>query len=128
MFTQLLLAFYQIPVAFAALPPAQGQAGFPPAQGQAGGGFELYDPLGCSGDKNGGLVCVLHNILSALRIIAVPIVSIMVIVGAFQILTAGGDEEKIKTGRHTITWAVVGFAIIFLAENVAGIIQSVIGK
>ena len=118
MFTQLLIALYEIPVAL-----AQQLDGNPPP---VGGGFELYDPLGCGGAGDGGLLCVFTNVLRALRLISIPIVSIMVIVGGFQILTASGEEEKIKTGRRTITWAVVGFAVILIAEGVAGIVKSVV--
>jgi hypothetical protein len=44
--------------------------------------------------------------------------------GGFQILTAGGDEEKVKKGKTTLIQAVIGLIVIFLASN---IIRWVIG-
>ncbi|MBU1037107.1 pilin [Patescibacteria group bacterium] len=38
---------------------------------------------------------------------------IMFILGGFQWMTAGGNAEKIKKGRDTLIWAVLGLVIIF---------------
>jgi len=38
--------------------------------------------------------------------------------GGFQILTAGGDEEKVKKGKTTLIQAVIGLIVIFLASNI----------
>ncbi len=83
-----------------------------------GGGITLPNPLGCN-----DLQCVTGNIIKALQAISIPIVTIMVIWGAFQILTAGGDEEKLRTGRKTITYAAIGFGLVLLASGFSLIIQ-----
>ena len=92
--------------------------------------INLPNPLGgCSKSpaEGGGLLCVAGNIIDALFKISIPIVAIMVLVGGFQIMTAGGNAEKISSGRKTILYAAVGFVIVLLAESVVSIIQSVIG-
>lgn len=38
--------------------------------------------------------------------------------GGFQILTAGGDEEKVKKGRTIIIQVVIGIIVIVLAGSV----------
>lgn len=81
------------------------------------------NPLDCP-----DLGCVGGKIIGALFYISIPIVSIMVLWGGFQILSAGGDPEKVKTGGKTILYATVGFAVILLANGVAGIITSIIGE
>ncbi len=67
---------------------------------------------------------LIDTIITALRDkIAPPIVGLMVIYGAFQILFAGGEPEKFKTGRKTILYAVIGYAIIFVASGIDLIIK-----
>ncbi len=38
--------------------------------------------------------------------------------GGFQIITAGGDEEKVKKGRTIIIQVVIGLVVIFLANSI----------
>jgi len=94
-----------------------------PAPSQ-GGGVSFPNPLG---ENCGDFGCVADRIIGGLYRIAVPIVAIMVLVGGFQILTAGGDPEKFKKGKQTIFYAVIGLVAIILAGGVVGIIQSAFG-
>lgn len=71
--------------------------------------------------------CVVGKILDTLALLAAPFVAIMVLVGAFQIITAAGDPEKFKSGRTTILYAVVGYAIVLLASSVVPIIKGLLG-
>jgi hypothetical protein len=48
--------------------------------------------------------------------IAGGIAVIYVIIGAYYYLTAYGDEEKVSTGKKTITWAIIGIVVIFSGE------------
>ena len=87
-----------------------------------GGAISLPNPLSCE-----DLGCVIEKIISKLVELAIPIVVIMVLIGGFQIMIAGGNEEKVKQGRSTIWWAVIGYAIILLADGLVLIIKSVLG-
>ena len=58
--------------------------------------------------------------------IATPIVAIMVVIGAIQIMTAAGNSEKISQGKKTITYAVLGFAVLLLATSVVPILKSLL--
>ena len=58
--------------------------------------------------------------------IAAPLSVIMVLVGAFQLITSSGDPEKVSQGRKTILWAAVGLAIALLAGGAVSIIKSFI--
>jgi hypothetical protein len=72
----------------------------------------------------------LQEILSAvagfLFTISIPIVTIMILIGAFQILTAAGNEERIRRGKRTITWAVVGFLVVLIAGGVTQLIENLL--
>ena len=62
-----------------------------------------------------------------LFILSIPIVSIMILWGAFLMLTAAGDPGKIQKGKDTIKWAIWGFVAVILAGGVATIIRELIG-
>jgi len=90
--------------------------------GTTGGGtIVLPNPLSCE-----NLGCVIKNIISGLVKLAIPIFVIMVLIGGFQIMIAGGNEEKVKQGKSTIWWAVIGYVIILLANGMVLIIESVL--
>jgi hypothetical protein len=90
---------------------------------QTGGGtISLPNPLSCE-----NLGCIIKEIISELQKLAIPIVIIMVLIGGFQIMTAGGNEEKIKQGKSTIWWAVMGYVVILLANGLVLVIESVLG-
>ncbi|MCX7589850.1 MAG: pilin [Patescibacteria group bacterium] len=107
-------------------------ANFVLAQGVAGttGGsnsssetkITLLNPLSC--DNVG---CVLEKIIDAIFKISIPITVLMILIGAFQILTAGGQEEKFKEGKNTIKWAVIGFALVILSQGLVNIILDILG-
>lgn len=71
--------------------------------------------------------CVITKISNALIIISIPLVSIMVLIGGFYILTAGGKEENFKTGRKIITYSVIGFAAVLVAKSITFLILDVLG-
>lgn len=87
----------------------------------------LLNPLACSSSANDpGFLCIGKAIMLLLFNIAIPLTVIMVIVGGFQILTAGGDPEKFKTGRKTLIYAVIGFAIVLISGGVVQLIQNLL--
>jgi hypothetical protein len=70
---------------------------------------------------------VVTSITNFLFLIAVPLTAIMAIIGGFQMITASGDPEKFSKGRKTLTYAVIGFAVVILAGGVSAIIQNFLG-
>jgi uncharacterized membrane protein YjfL (UPF0719 family) len=54
---------------------------------------------------------------------------VFIIIGAYQYLTAAGDEEQIKTGKKTITWSLLGVLVALLAFAIVQIIVNIdLGK
>ena len=49
------------------------------------------------------------------------------IFGGFQLFTSGGDQKKVAEGKATITNAVVGFVIVFVAFWIVQFFGSVLG-
>ena len=84
-------------------------------------GVELKNPLGTT-----SIIQIINNVLNYLIYISVPILAIMILVGGFQILTARDNPEKIKKGKTTIMYAVIGFVIILISKGVALILLKII--
>lgn len=84
--------------------------------------FELPNPL-----QTTSIIDLLNTIIRSLTWVAAPIAVLMIIVGAFQMMSAGGDPEKFKTGRKTILYAAVGFAIFLMARLLIGITAELLG-
>lgn len=82
----------------------------------------LENPL-----KITSISALINNIAGYLIIIAAPIAVLMILVAAFQIMSAGGNEEKVKNGKKTILYAVVGFAIILISKGIALIVKQLLG-
>ncbi len=66
--------------------------------------------LGTS-DLKAAVINIINWVLGLLGIIAV----IMVLVGGFQWMTAGGNEDKVEKSKKIISAAIVGLIIILLA-------------
>ncbi len=74
-----------------------------------------------------GFECIFKNIVRILTPVAGLAVFIMLVVGAFQLMTAGGEPKQVQKARKTLTSAVFGlfiFAGIFL---VLKLIQAITG-
>lgn len=81
-------------------------------------GVDIPNPLSC----DTAVACV-QGLLNGLILLAIPVASIMILVGGFQIMFANGSEEKVSQGKKTIIYACVGFGCIVLSSGVTAIIQ-----
>ncbi len=74
--------------------------------------------------KFNNLTDLLVFIGGQLYLLSIPIVVIMILYGAFQILTAAGEESKIQIGKRTIKYAILGFVVVLVAGGIADLIKS----
>lgn len=59
--------------------------------------------------------------------IALVLAPLMIIIGAFYFITAGGIPEKIKTGKTIITYTLIGLVIVLLAKGIIVVLRQAIG-
>lgn len=74
----------------------------------------------------GQLDCILKKIMDFIFYLAIPLTSIMVLWGGFQLLTAAGDPEKVKNGGKTVLYSAIGFAVVLLSKFVVALITDII--
>ena len=86
----------------------------------------LPNPLACDDGGGSQLQCVVERIVRGLFVIIIPICSIMILYGGFQIMSSGGDPEKAKKGRQTITYAIVGLVVVLVAEGLVALIRVIL--
>ncbi|MBI2075177.1 MAG: hypothetical protein HYZ07_00525 [Candidatus Harrisonbacteria bacterium] len=88
--------------------------------------IELENPLRSSGV--GSVSDLIGRITVAIQLLAGGVATVMVLVGAFKILTSGGEPKKYEEGKHTIVYAAIGLAIILLAGGVVSLVASILGE
>jgi len=69
-------------------------------------GFE-----GTGGSLSDFIVTILNWFIGAAALVCV----VMIIVGGYSYMTAGGDESKVKDASKTLTNAIIGLVICFIA-------------
>jgi hypothetical protein len=58
---------------------------------------------------------ILTRALTVIFLIAGVSLLIMIVMGGFTFLTSAGDPKKMEQGKNQLTYAIVGFVIIFAA-------------
>ena len=77
-----------------------------------------------------GICCMMNTLFTATNwffYILIILSTIMIIWGAFGILFAAGDPEKMKKGRTTVIYALAGIAIALFAKVIPAIVKFMMG-
>lgn len=77
-----------------------------------------------------GMICIVHGIYKAtdwIFYILMALVGVMIVIGAFFIITAGGEPQKVSQGRNYILYAVIGMIVAFFAKAIPTIAKVLIG-
>lgn len=123
-----------IPVSVSPTPTTTSPGGTnPPGVGGPVGGT---NPPGGTNPSNlsinnplqfGTIPDILNAVSGFLYALALAFVTVMVLLGGFQILTAAGRPAQIDKGKQTLLWAVIGTVVILIAGGIAGIIKDILG-
>lgn len=81
-----------------------------------GNGLNCTDNLSI----NGIIIKVINWILAI--VLAVDV--LMIIIGGFLYVTAGGDDGRAKKGRATVLNAIIGLVIIIMAYVIANVVAN----
>lgn len=83
----------------------------------------IDDPLGQGATFNK----IINNVVRFANSLLAPLSTLMVLIAGFYYMTGGGNPERVKTAHKILTWALIGIAIVLLANSAEVIIRSVIG-
>jgi hypothetical protein len=72
---------------------------------------EIQPPLAY--DTLQELVEHIANLIFTIGLVVVPLV---ILIGAFYVMTAGGEPKRLETGRKLIVYAVIGLAIMLFSK------------
>ena len=81
----------------------------------------------CNPLMGDGLGSIIDPIIGFIFKISMVLVPLLVIYGAFMIVTAAGDSAKIEQAKKIIFWTLVGFVIVLLSRGVGDLIEVIIG-
>lgn len=84
---------------------------------------DLVTDLVISGPSNFIFNTAANNTLGAVLSAAIPFIFafagiallVMLMLGGFSLLTSAGDSKKLDSGKKQITYAIVGFLVIFIS-------------
>ncbi|MDO8492057.1 MAG: hypothetical protein Q7S34_00230 [bacterium] len=73
-----------------------------------------------------GLVELVTRVVTWFESIVFSVAIIMILVAAFQFLTAAGNEEKVGTARKSLIWGLVGIAVALFARLANSFVSSIL--
>ena len=89
-------------------------------------GFVSYDHM-----SGLGATCCLfgtiYYVTNWIFALLVAIVVLLILFGAFNLLTAAGEPEKVSKGRNYILWAAIGLFVAFFARAIPALVKLVGG-
>jgi uncharacterized membrane protein len=83
---------------------------------------KLVDPMGLS--ENKPIEDILLKVSQWVFGLASPLAILMGVWAAVLFISAGGSPDRIKKGKETLTWAVIGLAVVLLANSMANILKT----
>lgn len=70
---------------------------------------------------------IISKLLPYIYVFAGISLLVMLIAGGLSLMTAAGDEGKVKAGYGKITGALIGFLIVFLSYLIAQLVEVILG-
>jgi len=70
---------------------------------------------------------IVDNLIDFIFKIAIVVAPLMVIVGGFLFLTAGGNIQQVSRARNLLIWTAIGFLIVLLSKGILAIINQILG-
>lgn len=80
--------------------------------------------------KQWGLICLLgtvYVIVDWVFVFLIAFVGVMIILGAFTLVTAAGEPDKVKKGKNYILYGAIGLIFGLLAKAIPPLIETLVG-
>ena len=70
---------------------------------------------------------VISGIIDFIFLVAIVLVPIIILFGAFSFLTSGGDPAKTQTAKKIILYSLIGLFIVIFAKGIVYLIRELLG-
>ena len=71
---------------------------------------------------------IIDNIIDFIFKIAVVLAPLMVVIGGFLFVTAGGNIQQITQAKNLLIWTAVGSLVVLFSKGILGIIETILGR
>jgi len=69
---------------------------------------------------------LLDNLINFIFNLSLVILPLMILIGAFYFITAGGNASQVETGKRLILYAIIGFIIILCAKGLVRLVREIL--
>ena len=70
---------------------------------------------------------VIDNAIDFVFKIAIVLAPLMVVVGGFLLVTAGGNLTQVGRAKSLLLWTAIGFLVVLLSKGILAIINQILG-
>jgi len=70
---------------------------------------------------------LVDEIANTVFYLALVLVPLMVLIGAFFIITAGEDSSRLKKGQNFIIYALIGTGVVLFAKGIVAAVRHLLG-
>lgn len=70
---------------------------------------------------------LVKGIIEFLIMLATPLASLMIVIGAFYLVTSAGNPQQIATAKAIILYTLIGYGIIWLSYGLITVIKQILG-
>lgn len=70
---------------------------------------------------------LINNVIKGLLGVVGAISLLMIVIGGILWMTSGGNSERIKKGKDTLVWAVIGLVVVFLSYAIINFVFQSLG-
>lgn len=90
-----------------------------------------WDPSSSGGIENplntNSFTDLINKLAGWIFMLAIPLATLMFMIGGFQFLVSGGSEEKVTSAKKTMIWAAIGLIVCLIGAGFTGIIKEIFG-
>jgi len=87
----------------------------------------LFSPLLVAAQDLGGALDTVEDLLNQLIPLLLVLATVLFLWGVIRYVTAGGDEEKLKTGRQYMLWGLIGLAVMVAVWGIVKLLVNTFG-
>lgn len=113
----------------------QGSTSTSNAGASGGGGVRtglsaLQSEFPTSGDiaGAGSIGKLIVGVIKFLLAILLALTVLMIVIGGFMFVTSAGNEDRAKSGRKTITYAIIGLIVVILSWMIVNVVERAVSS